>query len=337
MFRDISALVLSPVLAFRSATVKGRLPAGSDACPLSSRDVLGATGPAPVPLLYAPDPGVIRAALVAAKVLRAVVGLTAPPGAPPDRWFAEVARAADELAAGLPLVLAAEVVVGGEGGPLVERATAAVWRLLDAGITHLAFEVDAVAPEERGRVLAELAAPALERGVGVECVLPLSGDAASARRAVALVAELASRDAPLDAAGVRCAAPRDAEGARAQVGVLTRVAQALGRVPIIRRGPVTPALFGALAGAPVSGCDDAGAVADAAGDVHERTGDARDREAWRARWQARAEAELGAPALERLEARAFVTAGELIESLGAAQSAVTLVRTLERRLAEDRA
>jgi hypothetical protein len=41
-------------------------------------------------------------------------------------------------------------------------------------------------------------------------------------------------------------------------------------------------------------------------------------------------------ALERLEARAFVAAAELIEALRAARSAVVLVRALERRLAEDR-
>ncbi len=54
-----------------------------------------------------------------------------------------------------------------------------------------------------------------------------------------------------------------------------------------------------------------------------------------ARWRARAEAELGALALERLEARAFVAAGELLEALGSAHGAVALVRALEKRLAED--
>jgi hypothetical protein len=319
--------VISPVLAFRPAVVKGRLPAGSDACPLSSKDVLRATG-TPLAFVTAPDHGVARAALVAAKVLHATVGLTLPPDVAPDRWFAGVVRAADELAAGLPVVLAAEVVVEGEGGPPVDRAAAAVWRLLDAGITHLGFQVDTVAVEERGRVLAELIAPVLERGVGVECVLPLSDDAASARQAVALVAELSGRDTPLDAAGVRCAAPRDVEAARAQVGALTRLAEALGEVSVIRRGPSSPALFPVLVGAPVWGCDDGGAVAAAAG-VQEERGDES------ARWRARAEAALGPAALERLEARAFVATAELVEALRGARSAVALVRALERRLAED--
>jgi transcription elongation factor len=125
------------------------------------------------------------------------------------------------------------------------------------------------------------------------------------------------------------------------VGVLSRLAQALGGVSVFRRGAVSPFLFAALAGAPVRACDDGGTVAAAAALApaanargYARPGaDEGDR---RAEWQAQAAAELGASGLERLEARAFVAAADFIEALGAENSAVALGRALEARLSEDR-
>jgi hypothetical protein len=333
--------VLSRVLAFRPASVKGRLPPGSDACPLSLRDLLPAAGKTTLPLVQAASPDVARAALVAAKVLHSALGLSLPAGFAPEPWFDAVVRAADELAAGLPLFLSAEVVVDGDGELAIERATREVWRLVEAGLTHLAFEVAEVSPEERGRVLAEVAAPVQERGLCVDIVIPVGGEPGAARRAAALLEELARRGLAVDVASVRCGAPRDAEGARAQVGALARLCAALAGVPVLRRGPVAPPLFAALRGSPVRGCEDGGVAARAAGASLDAAPDAAEGGAEvaerRARWRARAAAVVGVDELDRIEAHAYVESAEFLEALGAERSAVAVVRALERRLAEDRA
>ena len=72
--------VFSPVLAFRPARVVERLEPRSAACPLSSKDLIRAAAELrlTLPLVRAPTPGVARAALVAAKQLQSVLGLSLP-------------------------------------------------------------------------------------------------------------------------------------------------------------------------------------------------------------------------------------------------------------------
>lgn len=331
--------MLSSALAFRPASVVERLPPRSGACPLSLRDLLAAAATAGVvlPLVRAPISGVARGALVAAKELRAVVGLGLPPGVPSRPWFEAVTRAADELAAGLPIFLSGDVVVEGEGGTQVEQAVSDAWRLVDDGLTHLAIDVAAVAPEERGRVAGEVAQAALDRGLSVEVVVPLAEGARVGPLAAAIFEEVARRGASADLAGLRCPAPADADEARAQAVALARISQALAGVPVMRRGPVTPRLLELLRASPVKACEDGGAAAAKAVAlvpvelVEEPDGEAARRESP----LERAASELSDEAADRLEARAYVEVMDLVERLGARDGAPAVLRALERSL-EDR-
>lgn len=327
--------MLSPILAYRPPSVLGRLPPHSDACPLSLRDILGAAGSIKLPIVEAGTPDVVRAVLVAAKVFHSTVGLAIPRGVEPVRWFRAVAAIADEIAAALPIFLSAEVTLEGENSVDVERSLHELWRLLEAGLTHLTIDASAAPPEERGRILAEVAAPLHERGLAFDCAIAL-GEQGAGRRAVVLVDELARLGVPPDAASVRCPAPADAEAARAQVGALDRLSEVLQGVPVLRRGPVSPALFEAVRGSRLRACADGGWVAGSsvASAAEPEGTDAADR---RARWQDRAAELLGEAEAERLEAHTFLSAAAFIEGLGAEQSAPAIARELERRQAEDQA
>lgn len=329
--------MLSSALAFRPASVVERLPPRSGACPLSLRDLLAACGPTGLvlPLVRAPISGVARGALVAAKELRAVVGLALPPGVPSRPWFDAIARAADELAAGVPIFLSAEVVVEGEGAMQVERAVSDAWRLVDDGITHLAIDVAAVTPPERGRIAGEIAQAAFDRGLSAEVVVPLGEGARVGPLAAALFEDVSRRGTTPDLAGLRCPAPADADDARAQAIALARISQALAGIPLMRRGPVTPRLLELLRASPVKACEDGGAAAAGAVsliplELVEEPG-AGQRESP----LERAAAELAPDAVDRLEARAYVEVLELIERLGGRNGAAPVLESLERSL-EDR-
>ena len=332
--------MLSRILAFRPASVMGRLAPRSGACPLSARELLGPAAELGLvlPVIRAPISGVARGALVAAKELQAVVGLALPPGVPATAWFDGVTRAADEVAAGLPIVLAAEVIVEGEGATQLERACEQAWRLMDAGLTHLAVDVAAVAPAERGRVLGDVAEAASERGVSIEAIVPLGDGARAAPRAAAMLDDIARRGAIADLASLRCPAPADDDEARLQAAALARLAQALSGVPVMRRGPVTPRVLELLRGSPVKACEDGGATAERAlelvpvGMVEPVDDGALARESA----LERAAGELSRDGADRLEARAYVDAMDFMERLGARGSAPALARLLEQRLLEDR-
>jgi hypothetical protein len=304
--------VLSPALAFRPARVVERLGPRSTACPLSTRDLLRVTAGlrVPLPLVRAPTAAVARAALVAAKQLRAVVGLALPAGPAPEPWFEAAAAAADELAAGQPFFLAGEVAVAGGGEAELEAAYRAAWRLCDAGLTHLTVDLSAVPAGGRAEALERVAAPAAEKGLGLDCVVQAGAEAE------ALYRELARRGAAPDLASLRCPAPADAAAARDQVKQLLSLCAALSGTPVLRRGPVTAELLAGLRGSPVAGCEDDGAAA-AAG----------------------ASPGAGAPGLAgaasaRAEARAYLEALDFLERLGAAGGAPRVARALARVLAE---
>jgi hypothetical protein len=325
----------SRILAFRPASVVERLEPRSGACPLSTRELLG---PAVelrlvLPVIRAPIAAIARGALVAAKALRASVGLALPAGGAPEAWFAAVAGAADQVASGLPIFLCGEVIVEGEGGTQVARAVADAWRLVRAGVTHLAVDAAAVAPEERGRVIGEVAAAATEHGACIDVVVPLADGAQAGRRAAAIFDELARRGGPADVASVRCLAPADDGEARLQVAALARICQALKGIPVMRRGPVTPALLELLRGSPVKACEDGGEVGARALALLPDAARAQD-QARETRQDPleRAAAELPEEIAERLEARAYVDALDFLERLGAPGSGPALARALEARL-----
>ncbi|MBK9517111.1 MAG: hypothetical protein IPO09_07095 [Anaeromyxobacter sp.] len=322
--------MLSPVLAFRPARVVERLPPRSAACPLSSKDLLASAAALrlTLPLVRAPSAGVARAALVAAKQLHSVLGLALPQGPAPEAWFAAVTAAADELAAGLPIFLVGEVVVAGRRDGEVEAAFKAAWRLADAGLTHLTLDLTLVPAEARAEVLEKVAAPALERGLGLDCLVE-PGGAAAARP---LFAALARRDAAPDMASLRCLAPEDLAAARAQVKELLALCAALAGTPVLRRGPVTSELLGSLKGSPVAGCDDGGAAAEAA--VLSLPAESEPPAGTPSEGLAEAEARLGEAGRARLETRAYLEVLDFLERLGAAGSAQRLGRALARTLAE---
>jgi hypothetical protein len=327
--------VVSRILAFRPASVVERLAPRSDACPISLRDLLGPAAALGIvlPVVRAPIAGVARAALVAAKEHRSAIGLALPHGVLPEPWFEAVTRAADEVAAGLPIFLSADVIVEGEGATQVEGALHEAWRLVDAGVTHLAVDVVAVAPPERGRVLAEVGAAAVERGIGLDCVVPLDEGPRGPARAGALFEELARRGAAPDLASVRCPEPGSDGEARLQVAALARICAAAAGVPVMRRGPVTPALLRLLAGSPVKACDDGGrAAANAVSVIPWEHIVSEDDETTRVSRLDRAAGELSDEGADRLEARAYVEVIELLEALGAPGSALRMARVLERQL-----
>jgi hypothetical protein len=329
--------VVSRILAFRPASVVDRLAPRSGACPLSGHELLGAATELGLvlPIVRAPIAGVARGALVAAKELQSVLGLGLPPGVPAAEWFQGVTRAADEVASGLPVFLCAEVVVAGEGAPDLERARDEAWRVLDAGLTHLAVDVAAVAAAERGRVLGEVAEVAAERGVSVEVVVPIADGAQAGPRTADAVAEVSRRGVPVDAASVRCPAPADEGEARIQAAVLARICAALDGIPVLRRGPVTPRVLELLRGSPVKACEDGGVAATRALRlIPDAILEAQQAVTSRASRLERAAAELSPEHADRLEARAYVEAMDFVERLGSGGSAVAIARALERRLEE---
>jgi len=298
--------VNTPALAFRPPSALKRLPRGSRACPLSLRDLVGAlvTEESPLTLVLAPSTPVARAALVAAKEAASALGLELPAGEGPERWFGAVTSAADELAPGLPLFLAAEVVLLPEGDLEAVRARRLVHRLVDAGLTHLVLDLDRLAPEARADELARAAEPALERGLGVECLLPAGPDGLpEADEVFSLLAELASLGATPDLAGVRCPAP-DGEGdAELQAARLRELAGAAPGVALCRRGPGGGAVARRVGGGVVRAWGDGGAVAAAAA---------------------------GTGGADGAEGRAYAAAADLLDALGAGGSAVVLSAALAR-------
>ncbi len=325
----VSSDVLSPALAFRPARVVERLEPRSAACPLSSKDLIRAAAVLrlTLPLVRAPTPGVARAALVAAKQLLSVLGLALPAGSPPEPWFEAVVRAADEVAAGLPIFLAGEVAVAGSGDVEVEAAFKEAWALADAGLTHLTVDLGAVPAEEQAEVLARVAAPALESGLGLDCVVARGG----ALEAGVLFGDLSRNEARPDVASLSLDAPATREAVQGQVRELLALCAALSGTPVLRRGPVTPELLRSLAGSPVAGCDDGGAAAEVALLALDVAGMAG-AETSRAAPLAQAEAALGGGDLARLEARAYGEVLDFLERLGTTGSALLVTRHLQQSL-----
>jgi len=310
--------VRAPLLAFRPARVVERLGPRSAACPLSSKDLLRAAAPLhlPLPLVRAPTPGVMRAALVAAKQARSVLGLGLPAGADPEAWFRRVIEAVDGLAALWPIFLAGEVVVEGAEPSSLEAARAAAWRLADAGLTHLAVDLSRLPAEARADALRVVAEAALERGLGLECQV----EAGAALGVPGIFSDLADEDAQPDLVSLQCRAAAGPAAAQAQVKGLLDLCGRLSGTPVFRRGPVTPALLASLRGSPVAGCEDGGLVAAAALQGLD----------------AEAEASLGEGERSRRETRAYLAALEFLEQLGAAGSAHPIVEALLRQAGERR-
>ena len=320
------------VLAYRPATVAARLAPRSGACPLSLRDLLRAAGRLrrPLPLVSAPVAPVARGALVAAREAGSVLGLLLPPGSAPEPWVRAVTRAADEVAAGLPFSLGGEVRAGGGSRQEVERAYHESWRLVEAGVTHLAVDVTAVSPADRGAVAAELGRAAHERGLGVDLVAPGEGGTVTPGPVAAVVEALSARGFHPDAVSVRGVAPAGADGARAEVRRLAEICAALGGLPVLRRGPTTPELLRLLAASPIRGCEDGGAAERAASGAvpWDLVGAAPEGPSRSTRLEL-AVAELSEEGVERLEARAYVEVADLLDRLGAAGSGAALVASLE--------
>jgi hypothetical protein len=174
----------------------------------------------------------------------------------------------------------------------------------------------------------------VEHGACIDVVVPLADGAQTGRRAAAIFDELARRGGPADLASVRCLPPADEGEARLQVGALLRICQALRGVPVMRRGPTTPALLDLLRGSPVRACEDGGGVAARALSLlpeAARAAQNAPRESRKDPLEA-AVAALGPEAADQLEARAYVDAVEFLERLGAPGSALAISRALEARL-----
>ncbi len=307
-----------PLLAFRPAAALHRLPRHSQACPLSLRDLLRALPERrPLPIFRAPHPALARAALLAARQARSAVGLSPAPGQRPEPWFDAVARAADELAPRLPLFLCGEVAVG-RGGEEQERARSLAYRLVEAGLTHLALDLSLLPVADRARAAAEVAAFAVEREVAVECLFPGAGEVPDPEEAAAFLDDLHSWGLAPDALGVQCPAAEGAEEAQAQR--LAEVAAALGGTRLVRRGPATPRLFRVGRAAGLAALDDGGRLLEAglsALPPGERSELARGLAEGRP-------LDIPGEAAERFEGLAFAEAGAVLEALGAEGSGLAV-------------
>lgn len=248
-----------PLLAFRPASVVGRLAPRSEACVLSLRTLLPPLAAArrPVPLVAAPLPALMRGVLLACREAGSAVGLALPPGLAPEPWFAAAVAAAEELAPRLPLFLSGEVAVAAGA---IEAAAAQAHRLVEAGLTHLAVEVEHLPMAERARAAAQVAAPALERELAVECVLPGGPEALDPDAVSGFLEELRGWSLSPDLLGVRCAAAEGMEEVRSQARALARAAAATEETPLLRRGPAGPLLLPVLCMAGVAVAEDGGRV-----------------------------------------------------------------------------
>jgi hypothetical protein len=321
----------SKILAFRPAVVLDRLAPRNGACPLSLRDLLRAaeTAHCVLPIIRAPIGGVARAALVAASEANSAIGLALPAGSPPEPWFEAVTSAADEFAGGLPIFLSAEVALQGTEAADLERGEHEAYRLVDAGITHLAIDVRAVPAGERARIFAAVASHAVERGCCVDCLVALED---SPRE---LFSQLERLRAPPEVVSVRCPGVVDPLEARAQVVRLVRLCAELSGVPVLRRGPVTPSVIDELARSPIRGCEDGGAAAVAGISVIPWSLiDSPNAADSRTPALQRAAEELSRDAADRLEARVYVEVASFIERLGSAGSGRRLSDALEAQLEE---
>ena len=329
-----------PPLAFRPAGALKRLPGASRACPLSLRDVAGALLAEAVhlPIVLEAGAAPLRAALVAAKEAGSALGVTLPAGSGPERWFDAVAAEADRLAPGLPLLVAAPVRLLPGDGVEAMRARRLVHRLVDAGVTHLVLDLDALPADARADEAARAADPALELGLGVECLLPAApGGLPEPEDAFALLAELGSLGATPDLAGVRCPAPEGAEGAAAQAERLLALAEASGGVALCRRGTGAAEVARRLSDGVVRAWDDGGLAAAAAtgagGPARGSAGGEAGGGAWPGAGTGPARARAGTEdgqATEAAEARAYAAVAAFLDAIGAGGSADVLSAALAR-------
>ena len=304
-------LALRPVNALHALRRAG---ADGEACPLSLAGIARALGGSrgALPVVAAPLPAIARAALVAAREARAVVGLAPLPGAAPEPWFAAVARAADELAPRLPFFVSAEVSAT-DGAGALERAGAAGHRLVEAGATHLAVDVSALPLAHRGHAAAAAAAPAVERELAVECVLP-AHCAADPDGAAAFLEEFEGWGARAELLGLRLPAARDEGQARWQAMALDAVEAACAGRPVVRRGALGGPELPHLVARGLRLCADGGRVL-AAGLRALPPGP-------------RGQLELPPELAARVEALAYAEAASLIERLGASGTAAALLAGL---------
>jgi hypothetical protein len=312
------------LLALRPVGAVHRLPSGSEACPLSLREIVGALPRrVTVPIVAAPLAPVARAALVAAREAGAVVGLALAPGLAAEPWFAAVTSAADEVAPGLPFFLSAEVRVE-DGDAAIERARVVAHGLVEAGLTHVAIDVSEVALQRRAQAAAHVAGFAGERELAVECVLP-SG-VAHPDAAAAYVEEFEGWGLRADVLGVRQAAPQGELEIRAQLGGLAALSTALGGRALLRRGPLPEGLARRLRGTAVTACEDGGAAL-AAG-LRALPPELRARPPGEGR---RGPVTLPDAVADRLEALAYAEVAALLERLGVGRSADDVAAALARR------
>jgi hypothetical protein len=310
--------VLAPpdLLALRPVATVHHLPRNSEACPLSLRDLVRALArtPASIPVIAAPLVAVARGALVAASQANAVVGLM-PAGAPVELWFEAVAQAAHELAPRRPFFVSSVVRVD-EGDPGGSMALADAYRLVEAGVTHLAVDVTALPLARRAQAAAQTASFAAERELAVDCVLPSDPECPLvAAEACAFVEEFEGWGVRADLVSVWMPAPEDAAQAASQLAALAEVGREVGDRPVVRRGPCSAALVSRLRGSGLRACEDGGMTLASClkalpAELREPPGAGR-----RALWR------IPERLAERLEALAYEDVAALIDSAGAGGTA----------------
>jgi hypothetical protein len=323
----MSTATARSLLALRPVNAVHRLDARSEACPLSLREIVHALEGrrATLPLVAAPLAAVARGALFAAKEAGAVLGLALPIRSEPEPWFAAVTRAADELAPRLPFFLSAEVRVE-DSEPGLERAFAAAHRLVEAGLTHLAVDVSAVALPRRAQAAAQVAGFASEREIAVDAVLPSTLGDIDADLAAAFLEEFEGWGVRADVVSVRLPAALDEVEARAQLDALEALGSALGGRAVLRRGPLSPALTASLAGSSLRLCEDGGmALSAGLRAIPAELRAAREGQA------PRGQIALPEAVSDRLEALVYAEVASLVDRLGAGGTAAGVAAAIAVR------
>jgi hypothetical protein len=165
-----------PILKQRPVTAAQRLGSESRVLLLALKDVLRALdGEGPVLLVVPCDvPEIVPPLLRAARDNDAALGLM-PSGPLGDararhRFFETIREAAETVGTSRPIVLLSDVVQVRTDDP--EPAAEQVHALVDAGFTGVILDASGLDPDAAPAALSRAAAPALERELGVQVLVP---------------------------------------------------------------------------------------------------------------------------------------------------------------------
>lgn len=299
---------------------------GSEACPLSLRLLVRSPALARcrLPIVIAPIGPIAKGALLAAREARAVIGFSPGPGTATRRWFAMLARAAEEVAPRSPFFVSAdlEIEASDQG---VERSVELVHELIGAGVTHIGVDASAVPTERRAQVVRQVASAIADHEIAVDCIVPTRDGNFDEEYVASFVEEFEGWGIRADLLSGRFPAPESQREAAGQIERLYSLSVIGGDRPIVRRGPLSSHVVERLGGSHVRVFED-GARALAAG---LRAIPSEIRSSSRTAGRGAIELPLGVE--EKAEALAYGEVASLLERTGATGSAAIFARWLSEQ------